>query len=96
MAWMACRDIYVALGLTAVFVILSDHLFNEESDYCLVPHKHRVLHKLVDENKDGIISDAELTSAIAVLEKAKREKQRKEQKEAYIKHFPYETDKNST
>jgi hypothetical protein len=95
MAWMASRDIYVALGLTAVFVILSDHLFNEESDYCIVPHKHRVLNKLVDENNDGVISDAELSSAIAVLEKAKREKQRKEQKDAYIKHFPYETNKNS-
>lgn len=95
MAWMASRDIYIALGLTAVFVILSDHLFNEESDYCIVPHKHRILHKLADENKDGIISDAELASAIAVLEKAKREKQRKEQKEAYVKHFPYETQKNS-
>ena len=31
MAWMGTRDIYTALGLTAIFTILSDHLFNEES-----------------------------------------------------------------
>ncbi len=28
MAWMGTRDIYTALVLTAVFTILSDHLFN--------------------------------------------------------------------
>ena len=31
MAWMGTRDIYTALGLTAVFTILSEYLFNEES-----------------------------------------------------------------
>jgi len=28
MAWMGTRDIYTALGLTAVFTILSEYLFN--------------------------------------------------------------------
>ena len=40
MAWMGTRDIYTALVLTAVFTILSDHLFNEESPYCVVPEKY--------------------------------------------------------
>jgi hypothetical protein len=44
-----------------------------------VPHKHRVLNKLVDTNNDGVVSDAELNSAIATLEKTKREKQRQQQ-----------------
>jgi hypothetical protein len=83
MAWMGTRDIYVALGLTAVFTILSEHLFNEESSLCVVPHDYRVLHKLVDTNSDGDVSETEIASAIAVLEKAKREKQRKQQKEAF-------------
>ena len=81
MAWMGTRDIYVALVLTAVFVVLSDHLFNEESDYCVVPHNYRVLHKLVDADGDGLVSDSELNNAIMTLEKAKREKQRKKRKE---------------
>ena len=72
MAWMGTRDIYAALMLTAAFVILSDHLFNEESNFCIVPHKYRVLEKLLDTNNDGIVSEAELNSAIAVLEKAKK------------------------
>jgi hypothetical protein len=79
MAWMGTRDIYVALGLTAVFVVLSDHLFNEESRFCVVPHKHRILHKLADLDNDGTVSDAELNSAIETLEKAKKEKQRHQQ-----------------
>jgi hypothetical protein len=85
MAWMGTRDIYTALGLTAVFTILSEYLFNEEHPLCIVPHKYRVLHKLVDTNEDGVVSEPELSAAIAVLEKSKREKQRKAQKEAFSK-----------
>jgi hypothetical protein len=85
MAWMGTRDIYAALGLTAVFTILSDHLFNEESTMCIVPHKYRVLDKLLDTDDDGVVSEPELAAAIIVLEKAKREKQRKGQKDAFTK-----------
>jgi hypothetical protein len=95
MAWMGTRDIYIALGLTAVFVVLSDHLFNEESKYCVVPHKYRVLHKLVDTNNDGVISDAEVNSAIAILEKAKKDKEKKHQKDTYAKYFNYDMINNS-
>jgi len=83
MAWMGTRDIYISLGLTAIFVVLSEHLFNEESQFCIVPHSHRVLHKMIDKNNDGVISDTEINSALAILEKAKREKQEKAQKDAY-------------
>ena len=34
MAWLGTRDIYTALGLTAIFSILSEYLFNEESTMC--------------------------------------------------------------
>ena len=85
MAWMGTRDIYTALGLTAVFTILSEFLFNEESHLCIVPHKYRVLDKLIDTNDDGAVTEPELAAAIAVLEKAKREKQQKLQKESFKK-----------
>ena len=83
MAWMGTRDIYTALVLTAVFTILSDHLFNEESQYCVVPDRYRLLSKLMDTNDDGMVSDSEYQMAIATLEKAKREKQRKMQRESF-------------
>jgi len=85
MAWMGTRDIYTALGLTAVFTILSDYLFNEESSICIVPHKYRVLHKLIDTDNNGVVTETEISEAIAILEKAKKEKQRKLQKDAYSK-----------
>jgi len=86
MAWMGTRDIYAALGLTAVFVILSDHLFNEESTFCIVPRQYRVLDRLeaaADSSEDGKVSDDELNAAIAVLEKAKKEKQKELQQNLY-------------
>ena len=89
MAWMGTRDIYTALGLTAIFTILSEYLFNEESTLCIVPPKYRILDKIVDTNEDGVVTEPELSAAIAVLEKAKREKQRKMQKEAF-KKFNFE------
>ena len=88
MAWMGTRDIYTALALTAIFVILSEHLFNEESSLCVVPHDYRVLNKLVDSNNDGKVSEAEYNNAIAVLERAKKEKNLKAQKDALLK-FDY-------
>lgn len=85
MAWMGTRDIYTALGLTAIFTVLSDYMFNEESSLCVVPHSYRVLHKLVDTNGDGNVNETEYSAAIALLEKAKREKLKKEQKDAFVK-----------
>jgi hypothetical protein len=85
MAWMGTRDIYVALGLTAIFSILSDHLFNEESSLCIVPEKYRILDKIVDTNGDGEVSETELSNAIAILEKAKKDRVRKEQQGAFMR-----------
>jgi hypothetical protein len=82
---MGTRDIYTALGLTAVFTILSDYLFNEESPLCIVPHQYRILAKLIDTNNDGEVSETEISEAISVLEKAKKEKQRTTQRSLFSK-----------
>ena len=87
--WMGTRDIYTALGLTAVFTILSDYLFNEESKLCIVKKNYRILHKLLDTNEDGVVTESEMAAAMAIIEKAKRGKQRKQQKEAF-KKFEFE------
>ena len=88
MAWMATRDIYTALVITAVFVVLSEHLFNEESQYCVVPHKYRVLDKLIDWNGDGIISDDEIKKAEETLMKAKQQKVKQDQRKAFMSFDP--------
>ena len=83
MAWMGTRDIYTALVLTAVFTILSDHLFNEESPYCCVPQKFRILAKIIDDNDDGIISEQDINNAITILEKSRRDKEKKNQRQNF-------------
>ena len=92
MAWMGTRDIYTALVLTAVFTILSDHLFNEESPYCCVPEKYRILAKLVDENNDGDVSEEDINNAIAILEKSRRDKQKLAQRKNFTLFGDYLAD----
>jgi hypothetical protein len=89
MAWMGTRDIYTGLILTAVFTILSDHLFNEESPYCLVPDKFKILSKIIDVDKDGLVSEEEINEAISILEKARREKEMKNQKQSFTLFHNY-------
>ena len=72
MAWMGTRDIFTAICLTAAFTVLSDFLFNEDSHVCIVPHHMRVLNKKIDLNNDGKITPEELSKAISILEKAKK------------------------
>ncbi len=36
-AFMATRDIVVAFIITAAFIVFVMHLFNDESDYCILP-----------------------------------------------------------
>jgi len=73
-SWMATRNIYMSLGLTAVFIVLADFILNEKSRYCLLPKKFirsRRMNELVD-NK--ILSEKEINDALEVLEKAKAQK----------------------
>jgi len=95
MAWMGTRDIYTALGLTAIFVVLSDHVFNEESSLCIVPEKYRVLNSLIDANKDGVITDEELKNAEKILEKARKDKLKREQKTNFSQFHEYNTHRPS-
>ena len=94
MAWMGTRDIITALILTAVFVILSEYIFNEDSPYCMVPYRHRILHKLADTNEDGIVTEDELTNAIQTLEKAKKHKQ-EEKRGKLAKEMKSQSNKNT-
>ena len=72
-SWMGTRDIFKAVALTAFFNILTDHLFNEESDYCIVPRRYRSFKKLVDSDGDGTVSDEEMQNAKKILEKGRQQ-----------------------
>jgi hypothetical protein len=70
----ATKDIYISLILTAVFFVLTQHLFNEESKMCILPNKFKKLHHVLDTNKDGEVSQTEINEAIAILRAAKEQK----------------------
>ena len=70
--WMGTKNIYVSLTLTAVFIILSDFLFNEHSNFCILPEEWIIIKDSLDRNGDGRVSDAELDHAINILRRAKR------------------------
>jgi len=71
--WMGTRDIYISLVLTAVFFVLTQHLFNEESKFCVLPKRYREFH-MFDTNQDGEISQQEINDAVALLDKVKKQK----------------------
>jgi|TARA_B110000977_G_scaffold133487_1_gene169993 hypothetical protein len=65
-SFVATRDVVASLIITASFVILVLNLFNENSEYCVIP---KTLKKL-DSNNDGEISPEEIKKAYDILKKA--------------------------
>ena len=88
-SWMGTRDIYTALILTAVFTILFDILFNEDSYGCVIPQKYRILTQALDTNKDGVVSEEEIKSAMAVLDKANKDKTKQQQRTSLAMFHSY-------
>lgn len=66
--FIATRDIKVAFVLTAAFVIIFLNLFDDRSDYCILPQSFRNL----DTNMDGEITPDEIHRAYKILEKTGR------------------------
>jgi len=81
--WMGTRDLVISIFLTASFYVLTQHLFNEESRYCVLPKKYREFHLLLDTNNDGIISQQEITDAVNILAKAKQQHSNQQRKELH-------------
>jgi hypothetical protein len=70
--FMGTRDILYAILLTSAFIVLSQYVFNEKSQYCLVPEKFKKISALIDNNNDGIVSPEEEAKALITLKKAEK------------------------
>jgi hypothetical protein len=79
-AWMGTRDIYIAVAITAVFIICMDYLFNEESVFCCLPSNFTDYHISLIENTDDV-SPEEIKKAEEILEKANQKKLEKQYQE---------------
>ena len=67
-SFVATRDIIASLIITASFVIIVLNLFNEKSNYCVLPKSVIPL----DTNNDGKISAEEIENAYNILKKSGR------------------------
>jgi hypothetical protein len=65
MAWMGTRDIYIATGLTLLFILFFDFLFNENSSLCVLPNEFKEYYQNFDED----VSHDEYVKAKATVEK---------------------------
>merc|ERR1712093_806683 len=68
--FVGTHDVLISILMTAAFIILGDTVFNEKSKYCVLSKKYKKLNKVLDVNKDGYISDAEINRAHEILHKA--------------------------
>ena len=50
---------------------MANHLFHEGSNYCIIPKKWRIFTDILDKDKDGQVSQSEITNAVTILEKAR-------------------------
>ena len=75
--WMGTRDVLISIAMTAVFSVLTQHLFNEESSFCIIPHNLRMYEKHSDDDKDGHITPEEVENATRILEKVKKRERRR-------------------
>jgi hypothetical protein len=73
--WVGTRDIVSSLFLTALFVVLVDYLFNENSKYCIIPEKYKELREEMGER----VTQQQINEAIHTLKKARNLKEKNKQ-----------------
>ena len=78
-SWMATRNIYSALVLTAVFVVLADFALNEKSKYCILPKDFIKSRKLGQYTNNKVITEKEFNDAMDIVEKYKTQKKKSNQ-----------------
>jgi hypothetical protein len=78
-AWMGSKDILIALALTAIFNVLANHLFNEQSKFCIIPARYRNYEDILDLDGDGKVTEKEIKKAKQLLHAVKNKDKIREQ-----------------
>ena len=76
--WMGTRDIVTSLILTVVFILFADYLFNEHSQYCIIPDNYKELNMTLDTTNTKV-TQKEVNDAIQVLKLARKLKKDKKE-----------------
>lgn len=86
MVFVSTKDMVLSIMLTASFIILSNHLFNEQSKFCVASGYLKRVMLEIDRNGDNHISKEEEEWAVKVLQKA-REKEEKTQQAKFTSYL---------
>lgn len=65
--FMASHDIIVSFIITFIIIICLKYLFNENSNFCILPNNFKKLVPLIDSNNDKKLSNNEINKAIEIL-----------------------------
>jgi hypothetical protein len=79
MMFVATKDLVISIIMTASFMILSNHLFNEKSKFCIASGYLNKLMLEIDRNGDNVISKDEEEWAVKVLKKANENRKKTQQ-----------------
>jgi hypothetical protein len=89
--WLGTRDIYIALFMTLLFVIMIDFLFNEKSRFCCLPESFVNQHLSKLEGLETQMPTAEeIVKAKIILEKANAKEEDEEKTIFDANHIPIE------
>ena len=64
--------------MTAAFIVLADYLFNEHSQYCIIPDHYKELNITMDTTNNKV-TQKEVNDAIQVLKLARKLKKDKKE-----------------
>jgi hypothetical protein len=67
--WMGTRDIYIALGMTLLFIFCIDYLFNENSTFCCLPERFTNYHTDLLETNTKALTPEDIQQMKNILEK---------------------------
>jgi len=72
-AWMGTRDIYIALIITFIFVICTEYLFHEDSQFFILTEDFKDYHisLLENENSTEKVTEEDIKKAKDILRRAK-------------------------
>jgi|TARA_B110000305_G_scaffold239711_1_gene308291 hypothetical protein len=74
-AWMGTRDIYIALIILSLFVVILECFLDEESSLCILPEGFKESIKV--EAEENEVSEDDIKKAKETLEKAEKQKSKK-------------------
>lgn len=96
--FLGTRDLVLSIIMTAAFIILSEHIFNEESRLCIIPNHLKKIAKQAEFKKIEKITTEDERKARELLEKAKQMRKKQQQGEflSYMDKYSDQTFEDQT